>query len=415
MRENKYLEFKSEISNTFLKTVSAFANFNDGEILFGVEDDGTECGIDTPEQACLDIENRINDSISPKPDFEIVIEQGNVIRLIVHKGQYTPYMYKGKAYRRSDTASVEVDQEELKKLVLHGSNLYFEELPYGDPSLKFSTLEAKMQDKMGITRITEDILRTLGLRTANGKYNNAAALLSDKNSFYGVDIARFGKSISEIMNRETVEKESILRQFDKAVKEYKRYYQYEEITGMDRKTVESIPEAAFREAVANALVHRDWNVRSHIRISMYEDRIEIKSPGGLPNGITEEEYLHGEISCLRNPILGNVFFRMHYIEMFGTGIRRILDSYEDSTLKPQFNITDNVISVILPVLTDRFEVTAAEDCIIKVLKKGRPLASSEIAACTGFSKAKTVRLLNELINKGYVKTKGNGRGTKYIL
>jgi len=415
MREHRYLEFKSEISNTFLKTVSAFANFNDGEILFGVDDLGNECGIAVPEVACLDIENRINDSISPKPDFELKIEPGNVIRLTVHKGDYTPYMYKGKAYRRSDSASIEVDQSELRKLVLNGANLYFEGLACGTNELSFHTLEMKMQEKMGIKQLTDDILRTLGLYTADGRYNNAAALLSDANKFYGVDIARFGNTISEIMDRTTIEKRSILEQFDKAVEEYKRYYQYEEISGIERKTVEYIPEAAFREAVANAIVHRNWDINAHIRISMFEDRIEIKSPGGLPKGITEEEYLNGEISCLRNPVLGNIFFRMHYIEMFGTGIRRIVETYAESTRKPQFSITDNVISVILPVLKNTYEVTTDEEKIIKLLENKAPAASSEITACTGFSKAKTIRLLNSLMNKGYIKCSGNGRGTKYTM
>lgn len=415
MREHKYLEFKSDISNTFLKTVSAYANFNDGDILFGVDDDGNHCGIENPDNACLDIENRINDSISPKPDFELHIEQGDVIRLTVHKGEYTPYMYKGKAYRRSDTASIEVDQAELKKLVLSGSNLYFEALPCGKNELLFSLLETKMQESMGIKTLTEDILRTLGLRTEGGMYNNAAALLADKNDFYGVDIARFGNSISEIMDRTTIEKESVLKQFDRAVEEYRRYYQCEEISGVERKTVEFVPEAAFREAVANALVHRNWDMNSHVRISMFQDRIEIKSPGGLPKGISEYEYLNGEISCLRNPVLGNVFFRMHYIEMFGTGIRRIMESYEKSTLKPQFHITDNVISVILPVLRNTYEVNTDERQIIDALKMRAPLASSEIAEYTGFSKAKTIRQLNSLIEKGYVDCRGKGRGTKYCL
>ncbi|MDD7602683.1 MAG: ATP-binding protein [Firmicutes bacterium] len=153
------------------------------------------------------------------------------------------------------------------------------------------------------------------------------------------------------MDQVTIEKESVLKQFDKAMEEYKRYYQCEEITGIERKTKEFIPEAAFREAVANALAHRNWDMNSHVRISLFKDRIEIKSPGGLPKGITEEEYLSGEISCLRNPVLGNVFFRMRYIEMFGTG----------------------------------------------------------------FSKAKTIRLLNSLVEKGYVECRGNGRGTEYCL
>lgn len=416
MKENKSLEFKSAITNTFLKTVSAYSNFGDGEIYFGVNDDGSVCGIDHFEQVCLDIENRINDNISPKPNFEISIDYSQkIIKLLIREGQYKPYLYKGKAYRRSDTASLEVDQAELKELVLKGSNLYFEELPCESNELKFEELSKKLLEKLDVKAVSEDILRTLGLFTNDKKYNNAAALLSDVNNFYGIDIARFGSSINEIMDRETISNTSILKQYDAAVSMIKRYYQYEEISEIERKKVDLIPETAYREAIANALIHRDWSMNSHIRISLFSDRIEIKSPGGLPRGITAEEYIKGDISCLRNPILGNVFFRLHYVEIFGTGIRRILFAYKDAKIKPSFEITDNVISVILPVITNQYHVTNAEAEVISVLENEQLLSSSEIAKLTGYTKSKTLRLLDALKEKKYIKVVGNGRGTKYSL
>ena len=416
MKEHKRLEFKSTITNTFLKTVSAYSNFYGGEIVFGVNDDGSVCGIDNPDQVCLDIENRINDSISPKPDFEIDIDDSKkIIRLIVREGQYKPYLYKGKAYRRSDTASIEVDQAELKELVLQGSNLYFEELPCGKDDLLFQELSAKLMKNSDIKVVSEDILRTLGLFTKDKKFNNAAALLSDENDFYGIDIARFGNSINEIMDRETISKASVLKQYDAALNMIKRYYQYEEISEIERKKVDLVPEIAYREAIANALIYRDWSINSHIRISLFSDKIEIKSPGGLPRGITAEEYMKGDISCLRNPILGNVFFRLHYIEMFGTGVRRILLAYKDAKIKPKFEITDNVISVILPVTEDQYHVTNDEAKVMSALENGEQLSSSEIAKVTGYTKSKVLRLIEHLKEKDYIKIIGNGRGTKYSL
>ena len=416
MKENKSLEFKATITNSFLKTVSAYSNFMGGEILFGVNDDGSVCGIDNPDQVCLDIENRINDSIAPKPDFEIDIDDSKkIIRLVVREGQYKPYLYKGKAYRRSDTASIEVDQAELKELVLQGSNLYFEELPCGRDDLIFQELSAKLMKNLDIKVVSEDILRTLGLFTKDKKFNNAAALLSDENDFYGIDIARFGNSINEIMDRETISKTSVLKQYDAALNMIKRYYQYEEISEIERKKVDLVPETAYREAIANALIHRDWSINSHIRISLFSDKIEIKSPGGLPRGITAEEYMKGDISCLRNPILGNVFFRLHYIEMFGTGVRRILLAYKDAKIKPKFEITDNVISVILPVTADQYHVTNDEAKVMSALENGEQLSSSEIAKVTGYTKSKVLRLIEHLKEKDYIKIIGNGRGTKYSL
>ncbi len=161
-------------------------------------------------------------------------------------------------------------------------------------------------------------------------YNNAAGLLADKNHFSGIDIVKFGENISIIQKRATFEHISVLEIYEKALAVFRDYYQYEVIQGADRKMVEKIPEAAFREAIANALIHRVWDINSHIRVSMFDDRIEVVSPGGLPAGITAEEYLSGKLSILRNRNLANVFYRLGLVEIFGTGITRIKQLYAES-------------------------------------------------------------------------------------
>ena len=414
MKETKTLEYKADITNSFLKTVSAFANFASGDILFGIDDDGNIVGMRDPEQACLDIENKINDSITPKPDFTLKInKKTGVITLSVKKGQFTPYLYKGKAYRRSDTASIEVDQIELKRLILDGQHLYFEQLACELDDLHFVCLAEMLKGKLAVAEISEDILRTLGFYTADRRYNNAAALFADENQFYGVDIARFGSSINEIMDRETITHVSVLRQYRETLTLFRKYYQYEKIEGMDRKTVELIPEEAFREAIANALVHRTWDVDAHIRVAMYADKIEITSPGGLPSGLSEIEYLNGFISNLRNPIIGNVFFRLGMIEMFGTGIRRIRDSYASMECSPSFAVNDHSITVTLPVVNAAPKLTPDEQKVMDILSVGLILASSEIMERTGMNRNKVVRLINKLVDKQYVTVHGNGRGTRY--
>ena len=331
MKESRSLEFKSDMTSTFLKTVSAYSNFGTGTIEFGRLDNGEIKGISDPDQFCLDVENKINDSIHPKPEYSLKVNRNKkLVSLTVNEGRYKPYLYKGKAYKRSDTATVEVDQLELKRLTLEGSNMYFEELPCEDKELSFGYFESKLIERLDISKITEDMLRTLGFFTKDKEFNIAASLFADKNSFSGIDCARFGKSISEILDRETIAGCSILKQYDDIISVFRRYYQYEEIQGFERRTIEKIPEEAFREAIANALVHRTWDIKANIKVSMYDDKIVITSPGGLPRGLSKEEYLTGNISYLRNPTVGNVFFRLGYIEMFGTGIGRILENYESS-------------------------------------------------------------------------------------
>lgn len=414
MKENRTLEFKVDLSNTFLKTVSAFSNFGKGKILFGIDDNGKIVGVNDPDKMCLDIENKINDAISPKPDYALSINRlNNVITLEVNEGKYKPYLYKGKAYRRSDTANIEVDQVELKRLTLEGNNLYYEGLASNIVNPTFLTLEEKLIEKLQISHITNDTLRTLGFYTKDNKLNVAGALFADKNEYAGIDIAKFGITIDEICDRERLVNMSILKQYDQAVVMYKRYYQYEQIKKIDRVMIETIPEKAFREAVANALIHRTWDVMANIRIAMFDNRIEITSPGGLPKDVSEEEYLNGRISSLRNPIIANVFFRLNYIEMFSTGIKRIMEAYDDCQIKPSFSIMDNSIQVTLPIVNISMPVTIEEKKVIDLLSKDIRYSSSEIADKLSWSKNKTVRLLNKLEKDGHIIKYGIGRSTKY--
>ena len=140
-------------------------------------------------------------------------------------------------------------------------------------------------------------------------------------------MVRFGQNENEIRKRKTINHVSILTQFHQSITEFRDYYEYEVIKGINREKRQSIPIEAFRETIANTLVHRTWDVAANIQVSMYENRLEVVSPGGLPFGISEAEYLKGYISVPRNPILANVFFRLNYIEMFGTGIKRIQAAY----------------------------------------------------------------------------------------
>ena len=415
MKETKKLEFKSDITNTFLKTVSAFANYEGGQIRFGVADDGEVIGLKDPVQSCLDIENKINDTIRPQPQYELVVQESDkTVILTVEAGRNKPYTYKSKAYRRNDTATIEVDELELTRLILQGKNINYEELPADNQELSFKILEKRAKQEIGIKSLNKDVLKTLNLYSDSDGYKQAAALLADENEFPGIDIDRFGESISIILKRVTFEHESVLEELEKAVRIYRDYYQYEEIQGIERKKVEKIPEEAFRETIANALIHRTWDVNAQIRVMMFDDRIEISSPGGLPTGISEEEYLKGNVSILRNPILGNVFYRLHIVEILGTGILRIQEAYKYSDKKPIFEIFDNSIKVILPVIGNA-DLTEDEKVVYEVLSKTMPKSISEITDMTPFGKSKVTTLLKSLARKNYVSVTGNGRGTKYKL
>ncbi len=416
MQETRILEFKETITNTFLKTVSAFSNYDGGTILFGVDDNGNIKGLPDIKQACLDIENKINDSISPQPDYTLEVQNhGQTIKLTVKSGIQKPYLCKSKAYKRNDTATIEVDTLEFSRLILSGKNVRFEELPCIDQNLSFDVLYRKLKENIQLETFNLDTLKTLNLYDNANGYNNAAGLLADKNHFPGIDIVRFGENISIIQKRITFENISVLDAYDKALTVFRDYYEYEMIQGADRKKVEKIPEAAFREAIANALIHRAWDVEAQIRVSMFDDRIEVVSPGGLPSGISAEEYMAGKLSVLRNRNLANVFYRLGFVEIFGTGIIRIKQLYEEGLLKPDFEVSENAIKIVLPIFERDLDLAEDEKMVYKILSKTILKPISEIAPYAPFGKSKTTQLLKNMEQKGMVIVEGKGRGTKYKI
>lgn len=416
MRETRILEFKETITNTFLETVSAFSNYDGGEILFGVDDDGNIKGLSNVKQACLDIENKINDNISPQPNYTLEIQNSEqTIKLSVKSGLQKPYLYKSKAYKRNDTSTIEVDTLEFSRLVLEGKNIRFEELPCKDQKLSFEILQSNLKEKIQIETFNKDTLKTLNLYDDVNGFNNVAGLLADKNHFPGIDIVKFGENISIIQKRITFENTSVLDIYEKALSVFRDYYQYEVIQGADRKMVEKIPEAAFREAIANALIHRVWDVDSQIRVSMFDDKIEVVSPGGLPSGITEDEYLSGKLSVLRNRNLANVFYRLGFVEIFGTGITRIKQIYSEASVKPSFEVSENAIQIVLPVYEESTNLTKDEKVVYKLLSRNMLKSMSEIAPYISFGKSKTTKLLKDMEQKGVIAIEGKGKGTKYRI
>ncbi len=414
-RESKTLEYKESISKSFLKSVSAFANYGDGKIIFGITDDLKIAGMSDPVQDCLRIENMVNDNLDPLPEFFLETNADKTITLMVKEGLHKPYLYHNKAYKRSDSSTIEVDRLELTRLILEGSNQSYEEQICVDQTLTFESLKKILMDTLNINEFSTDTLKTLQLMNSEGKINNAGALFADQNHYKGIDIVCFGDSIDEITNRITLEKISVLEQFHKALEVFRLYYEIEKIDSAERKKIELIPQKAFREAIANALVHRLWDTKSHIKVSMFHDKIDISSPGTLPAGLSESEYLKGKVSLLRNPIIANVFFRLKYIEQFGTGIQRINETYKDSILKPVYEIYENSISVILPCINADLKLNRSEAMMLELFRNGKILSRSQVEELTGLSKSQVNKILNTFIEKNILQRIGTAKNLKYAL
>lgn len=215
--ESDQIEYQKDRTDSFLKTVSAYANFGDGTIEFGINEDRTIQGLKDPIKFAKDITNTIIDKVKPIPDFEISIhEKDRTVQLLVHKGRQRPYLYDQKAYRRRKASTVEVEDLTLQDLILQGRNMTFDQLPADHAQLTFHALEQEVIEKLGVERLDFNLLISLGLADKRG-CNRAAELLADQNHYPGINIIVFGENTNTIRKRQTMDHVSILMQYNQAL------------------------------------------------------------------------------------------------------------------------------------------------------------------------------------------------------
>ena len=290
-------------------------------------------------------------------------------------------------------------------------NISFEELPSKNQECTFDILSKNLKEAIGLKNFNEDILKSLNLYGKKG-YNNAASLLSDRNGFPGLDIVIFGSDINQIKKRITLSNVSLLKQYYEALKIFEEEYIIEKIDGGFRKKYELIPYVAYREAIANAIIHRTYDIQSNTKVEMYFDKIVVSSPGGLMPEMDFNAFINGRYSYLRNPIIANIFHRLDIVEIFATGIKRINESYDDFEIKPIFDVTESYISMTLPIKKE-IDLSNNEKIVFENMNSNKEYQRVELENLTGLKKDTLIRILNSLINKGLITKKGNGTNISY--
>lgn len=312
-----------------------------------------------------------------------------------------------------------MDPDELVRLAHERPHPEYDRLAADEQQLTFSELAQEAEQKLRVSAMDKNVLRTLDLLLPNGQYTNAAALLADRNAFPGITLQRFGATVNDLYGAPLdLAGRSVLAQFRAAVDFFTEFYVPERIDGASRTRQELIPLDAFREGMANALVHRDWQASATgIMVHMHPEKVVITSPGGLPPDITTEEYLEGRLSSLRNPVLAYVFFRLGHIERLGTGILRIREAYAESASAPEFDVRGNSVSVTLPLLRPRGAARASlrddERRVHEAILSGGAATRKDVESATGFGKDKVTRILRRLVDSGLVARVGAGRGVRY--
>lgn len=325
---------------SWLKSVSAFANGVGGALIFGVSDNEVLVGLEDAKSVSEKISETIKTKMDPVPQIILEIHSEDNKEFIVLKilaGQETPYYYTGDgnriAYVRIGNESVPASSIDLKRLVLRGSNTSFDSLSsrYSFESLAFTKLRSVYRMRTGTELVDSDFV-SFELMDEAGKLTNAGVLLADDSPmrhsrlfctrWYGLDKA---SGIMEALDDKEYSGSlvSLLQEGTNFVKNNskKRWRK----TGNGRIEMPEYPEQAVHEVIVNALIHRDYTeIGSEVHIDIFDDRLEVYSPGGMLDGsIVQNLDTDHVASKRRNPIIADIFSRMHFMERRGSGFKKI--------------------------------------------------------------------------------------------
>ncbi len=357
-QESETVELKAIVVEDIKKEIIAFANCEGGKLYIGVQDDGTVSGLDNPDETSLRISNMIRDAI--KPDltmflhYETVTVDGKkIVAVDIQQGTERPYYIAQKGLRpegvyvRQGYSSVPATNTAIRRMIKETDGDHFEEMRSLEQNLTFESAKkvfAERNVKFGLTQ-----MKTLGMVTQDGVYTNLGLLLSDQ-CVHTIKAAVFqGTTQSEFKDRKEFSG-SLFRQMNETYDfidfRNQTHSTFDKLYRIDRR---DYPETAVREALLNLLVHREYSFCASTFISLYADRLEFTSIGGLVSGVSLKDITMG-ISVCRNSKLANVFYRLELIEAYGTGIIKIMGAYEGTGMTPQIETSDNAFKIILPNL-----------------------------------------------------------------
>ena len=426
--ESPQLELKEQINAEFKKEIIAFANTDGGEIYVGIAQDGSITGIADPESEMEKIGNMIRDGIKPDltayTSIERVEDDGKaLIRVSVSRGLKRPYHLTDKGLKptgvfvRHGVSSVPATDEAIRQMLRESDGTTFDKMRSINQELTFDYAEKTFQT----SQVAFDAVhkRTLGLIDVDGYYTNAALLLSDQCGH----IIRCAVYEGTGKNKFKTRKEfsgSILKQMDDA-------YSFLSLNNNLRATFDGLrridhadyPEEAMREALVNAVVHRDYDYSGSIIINIYDDRMEFISLGGLVKGLTLAD-IRGGVSQPRNAVIANVFYRLELIESYGTGIQKILESYAGCGIEPKFAPAPASFVVTLPN-RNTAETAASdpglsrEENILRLMAKQGAVTRKDVEQLLGCSSFPANKALAALVEQGKIVKTGAARGTKYVL
>ena len=423
--ETENIEFKLQFTDELYKEVIAFANTDGGVIYIGIDNNGNAVGIDNVDENYTRITNGIRDAIMPDVTMFVkyTIQENRVVRITVGEGSYKPYYLKSKGLKpsgvfvRQGTSSVSASFEQIRAMIKESDGDTFESMRSMEQDLTFKS--AKEAFKRYNIEFSKTKYRALGITTqADELYSNLALIISDqcahttkvavfadKENTKFRDSKEFGGSIFEQLDNTY----AYLALCNKTVATFK---------GLERIEKVDYPEEALREALLNALVHRDYSFSGSIIINVNDKEMEFISIGGLLPGLSPDDIRSG-ISQPRNKNLADIFHRLHLIESYGTGIRKIYNLYASCSEQPRIEVTSNTFKIILPNMNRISEkesetvVTAQMQKILDYIEENGQITELEIQELLGLKKTRAFILAKQMRDEGLIRVEGRGYSKKY--
>lgn len=431
MIENEITEFKREYVDDIKKSVIAFANTNGGSIFIGIDNDGTPVGVEDTDDCQLKLSSSLHDSIRPDvtmfTDIKVVVMDGkNIVKISVQRGTARPYYLSGKGVRpegvyiRQGSANVPASEERILSLIRETAGDNYETERSLTQELTFDTADKYFAER-SLPFGTEQ-KRTLHLISEDGTYSNLALLLSDQCE-HTIKFAIFEGSVKTNFKDRREFSGSLFKQLEETYSYIGQFNHIRsEFEGLRRIDIYDYPIEAIREALLNSIVHREYSYSASTLISIFDDRMEFVTIGGLPKGISANDIMLG-ISVPRNKNLAEVFYRLHLIEAYGTGMPKINECYYESDVKPTVEITDNAFKITLPNFNyctvrsskESANLSEREKAIIDYLKDNAYITRPVVQELTKCSQTTAISTLTRLVEKGYIVKSGNASATKYSL
>jgi len=440
--ESETVEFKPSLSqmDKIVESISAFSNTEGGTLIIGVSDRGEVLGADIGKRTIENLANRIKQNTDPQifPRIEVVeVKDKNVIIIEVAESREKPVFFKDKAYKRVGRTNQRISASEIRKLVREGEKrLSWDEQICEKASMedidgdkvRWFLKKAKYERRLGLDPDIpiKEALEKLEL-LKEGELTNSAILLFGKNPqrFFiqsETRCARFkGTKPLEFIDMK-IFGGNIIDQREDALEFVKEHIKlHVEIRGTERVERWEYPIEAIREAITNAICHRDYEPASNVQIRVFDDRIEVWGCGTLPEPLTPEDLKREHKSILRNPLIGKCFFLIKFIEQWGTGTNRMIERcLEEGLPEPLFEEVagDFVVTFRKHLISEEFlkELNERQRKAIEYLLKHKKITNKEYRELNpDISDRTALNDLNELVDKGVIAAKGEKRYRYYIL